>query len=268
MKTKGLLFLLKHLGRTSRRFVPELSNIALLITGWYFVSRNVPSFLLPSPLSTLRETYKTLFSPEFAYNAFLTLRRALTGFFVAFVATHLLVLTSMYSDKFRKFWRPLILLGLSVPATIGIFVTVVMLGSRGPVALIVVIIILTPLLYLMLYPAFQNIDKGLTEVAKVYHFPRSVFLKYAILPQIGPYCLSAIRAGVNDSWKLAMLAEVFSFGDGVGHQILLYFNLFSIRQVLAWFLSFLVILVVLEYGVFQSLEKLLVPNRENNKNIW
>ncbi|OGM12183.1 hypothetical protein A2V80_02870 [Candidatus Woesebacteria bacterium RBG_16_39_8b] len=156
----------------------------------------------------------------------------------------------MYTATLKRFWSPLILIGLSIPATIGIFVTVVMLGSRGPIALIVVIIILTPLLYLMLYPAFQNISKNLTEMAKVYHFPRRVFLRYVIVPQLAPYYLSAIRAGVNDSWKLAILAEVFSFGDGVGYQIFQYFNLFSIRQVLAWFISFLAIRSLLNMGCF------------------
>lgn len=258
MKITRVFSVLKHLSRSPRLF-PEVSSIFLLILGWHFISKSVPSFLLPSPLSTLQETYKTLFSTEFVSNALLTLKRSFSGFLIAFAVAHILVWSSMYSVKFKRFWSPLILIGLSIPATIGIFVTVVMLGSRGPIALIVVIIILTPLLYLMLYPAFQSINKGLTEMAKVYHFPRKVFLRYVIVPQLAPYYLSAIRAGVNDSWKLVILAEVFSFGDGVGHQILQYFNLFSIRQVLAWFISFLVILVIIEYGVFQTLERLLVP---------
>ena len=258
MKITRVISALKRLAR-SFRFFPEVSSLALLIIAWHFVSKTVPSFLLPSPLLTFQETYKTLFSPDFLSNAFLTLKRAFNGFAVAFVVAHILVLSSIYFAALKKFWSPLILIGLSIPATIGVFVTIVMLGSRGPIALIVVIIILTPLMYLMLYPAFQNINKGLTEMAKVYRFRRSVFLRYVIVPQLAPYYLSAIRAGVNDSWKLAILAEVFSFGDGVGHRILQYFNLFSIRQVLAWFISFLIILVIIEYGVFQNLERFLVP---------
>lgn len=260
MNIRKVLFFQNRLGRAFRRHIPEISSIVLVLIGWHLTSKSVPSFLLPSPFSTLQETYKTLFSAEFASNAFLTLKRLLTGFTVALIVAHILILSSIYSDIYRRFWTPLLLVALSIPATVGVFVTVVMLGSRGPIALIVVIIILTPLLYLMLYPAYRGINKGLTEMAKVYRFPRTVFLKYVIMPQVAPYYLSAIRAGVNDAWKLTILSEVFSFGDGVGHQILQYFNLFSMRSVLAWFISFLVILVIIEYAVFQPLEKLLPSN--------
>ena len=260
MKTSGEFSLFKHFRRLLLRLIPEVLSVSLLIAGWHLISRTIPSFLLPSPLSTFQETYKTLFSYEFAHNAVLTLKRSLAGFLVAFAVAHILIFSSVYSDTLKNFWKPIVLLGLSIPATIGIFVTVVMLGSRGPIALIVVIIILTPLLFLMLQPTYIGINKKLTEMSKIYRLPTLVFLRYVIIPQIAPSYMSAIRAGINDAWKLTILAEVFSFGDGVGHQILTYFNLFSIKQVLAWFISFLAILVIFEYGVFQSLEKLLIPN--------
>ena len=256
MYTKKLLFFLKFLGQKIYHQVPRILSVVILFIGWHYISKTVPSFLLPSPLSTLEETYKTFFSTEFIYYAFLTLKRSITGFLVAFAIAHVLILSSVYSNWMKKFWQPLILIGLSIPATIGVFVAVVMLGSRGPVALIVITLILTPIVYLMLYPAFKNIDEEFSEMATVFRLSRLTYVKYVIVPQIAPYYLSAFRAGLNDAWKLTILAEVFSFGDGVGHQILQYFNLFSIRQVLAWFISFFAILVVIEYCIFQPLERL------------
>jgi NitT/TauT family transport system permease protein len=256
MNTKKLLSFLKFLGQKLYHQVPGILSVLILFIGWHYTSKTVPSFLLPSPLSTLEETYKTFFSAEFIYNAYLTLKRSITGFLIAFAIAHILILSSAYSNLMRKFWQPLILLGLSIPATIGVFVTVVMLGSRGPVALVVIILILTPLIYLMLYPAFRNINEEFSEMASVFRLSRLTYVKYVIVPQIAPYYLSTFRAGLNDAWKLVILAEVFSFGDGVGHQILQYFNLFSIRPVLAWFISFFAILVAIEYCIFQPLERL------------
>ena len=256
MNTKKPIFFLRFLGQKLYHQVPAVLSVLILFIGWHYTSKTVPSFLLPSPLSTLQETYKTIFSAEFIYNAYLTLRRSITGFLVAFVVANVLVFSSAYSNLMRNFWKPLILIGLSIPATIGVFVAVVMLGSRGPIALIVVITILTPLLYLMLYPAFRNIKEEFSEMARVFRLSRLTYVKYVIVPQIAPYYLSAFRAGLNDAWKLTILAEVFSFGDGVGHQILQYFNLFSIRQVLAWFISFFAILVAIEYCIFRPLESL------------
>lgn len=266
MVTLKNFFSLTRFGRKLHYHLPEIFCIGLIILVWHFVSRTLPSFLMPSPLSTFQETYKTLFSTDFIYNAALTLKRSLMGFFAAFFLAHVLIISSEYSKIIQKFWQPLILIMLSIPATIGVFISVVMLGSRGPVALSVAVLILTPILYLMLQPIYQNLDKDLAEMAQVYRFTKWEYLKYIVVPQVAPYYISAIRAGINDAWKLTILAEVFSFGNGAGHRILQYFNLFSIRQVLAWFLSFFVILIVMEYGIFRQLEKLLPTNLIKNRN--
>ena len=260
MVTAKGLFSLTRLGHKLRYHIPEIVCIGLIFVIWQLVSETLPNFIMPSPLATLQETYRTLFSADFIYNASLTLKRSLIGFFAAFFLAHILIFSGIYSEVIERFWQPLILITLAIPATIGVFISVVILGSRGPVALYVAVLILTPIIYLMLQPIYKNLDKDLTEMSQVYRFSQWEYLKYIVVPQVAPYYLSAIRAGVNDAWKLTILAEVFSFGNGAGHQILQYFNLFSIRQVLAWFLSFFIILIAIEYGIFRPLEKLLPTN--------
>src|SRR3972149_8905655 len=119
MNIKKPLFFLGLFGQKLYQQIPAALSLLILFIGWHYISKTVPSFLLPSPLSTLQETYKTFFSAEFIYNAYLTLRRSIAGFLVAFTIAHVLILSSAYSNLMRKFWKPLILIGLYIPSSIG-----------------------------------------------------------------------------------------------------------------------------------------------------
>lgn len=153
------------------------------------------------------------------------------------------------------------MLGLSVPPIIEAFIAVVILGSRGPVGIVVPVLVMTPILFIMLYPAYKNLSKEFAEVAKVFRIPKHIYLKDVVIPQLVPYLFAALRTSISDGWKLTILTEIFTLGDGVGSKILHYFNLFSIREVFAWTISFLVIMITIEYGIVQKLERKLIRGK-------
>jgi len=240
------------------RVLPESVGIIGFLAVWYGVSVQIPGFLLPSPITTFFDTVETLTSSDFWANAALTFGRSLEGLIVAFVLANIAAILSAASRVAKKGLWPLILLGNSFPGTIATFIAVVVLGSRGPVAITVEVALLGPLLFYMLYPAYEAIDKNLYELAVVFRLSNVTYLRSIVLPQLAPALFAAIRTGLANGWKLVVTAEVFSLGDGVGYRILQYFNLFSLRHVFAWLLSFLLIMLAVEYLLVAPFERWVV----------
>lgn len=260
-----MVSLIKKISIGIKNKLISVSGLIIIVVLWHIVSLFIPSFLLPPPIATLRETFEVLFSTEFVYHASLTFRRAILGFSIAFIISNVLALTSSFSHNSERFLRPIILSIFSLPAFVGTFIGIVLFGSRGPVAIIVTSILLIPELFLILYPAYNNLSTELAELARVYRLSKITYIQEIVLPQILPYLFSATRVGFMVGWKITLLTEVFSISSGIGYKIQNYFYLFSIKGVFAWFFSFALIMMVIEYTVIRSLEKKFTAHSTINK---
>jgi NitT/TauT family transport system permease protein len=57
------------------------------------------------------------------------------------------------------------------------------------------------------------------------------------------------------SWKIVALAETFGLKYGIGYMFFFRFGQFNMRQVLAWVIMFVVLMLILEHAVFARLER-------------
>ncbi len=238
------------------------SSLFLLFALWLLASATIPQFLLPTPLMTLEETSRVLRSQQFYFHAGRTLQRILYSFVIGFLCSNGLAFASNSWKHIEQFWKPLLILGLSIPSIVAIFIGIVVFGSRGPVAIIMVSFLLIPELYLILFPAYRNLSTELAEMTKAFHISRAVYIRDVAFPQLAPFLITATRVGISVGWKITILAEVFTLSDGIGYQIHYYFNLFSIKGVLAWFTGFALIMIIIEYGILLTLEKAFSLNKK------
>ena len=56
------------------------------------------------------------------------------------------------------------------------------------------------------------------------------------------------------TWKIVALAETFGLKFGIGYMFFFWFEQFNMNQVLAWIVMFVVVMLVLEHGIFARLE--------------
>ena len=66
---------------------------------------------------------------------------------------------------------------------------------------------------------------------------------------------SAARYGHAVCWKLVALTELFAASSGVGFQINHYFNTYNLEGIYSWTLFVVFIIVAVEYGVIQPVER-------------
>ncbi|NOR33004.1 MAG: ABC transporter permease, partial [Sulfitobacter sp.] len=66
---------------------------------------------------------------------------------------------------------------------------------------------------------------------------------------------AAARSGVAVIWKIVLVVEFLGRSSGVGFQIHLYFQLFDVAMVLVYALSFIGVMLVVEWLILQPLER-------------
>jgi ABC-type nitrate/sulfonate/bicarbonate transport system substrate-binding protein len=76
-----------------------------------------------------------------------------------------------------------------------------------------------------------------------------------VLPQTVPYLLAATRYALGISWKIATTVELIGMSSGVGYMLNYWFGLFSMTQVLAWTLTFTLVLLGIEFLLINPFEK-------------
>ena len=66
---------------------------------------------------------------------------------------------------------------------------------------------------------------------------------------------ASTRNGLAIIWKIVLVVEFLGRSNGVGFQIHLYFQLFEVGYVLAYSLSFVGVMLAIEYLVLQTWER-------------
>ena len=84
---------------------------------------------------------------------------------------------------------------------------------------------------------------------------RSLLIRKVYLPQLMPYIFSAFRYAFGVTWKVVALAETFGLKYGIGYMFFFWFGQFNMVQVLAWVIMFVILMLILEHGVFAQLER-------------
>jgi NitT/TauT family transport system permease protein len=67
--------------------------------------------------------------------------------------------------------------------------------------------------------------------------------------------VAAARTGLSVIWKIVLVVEFLGRSTGIGRQIHTQFSLFNITGVLAYALSFVALILLIEFLIMQPLER-------------
>ena len=81
---------------------------------------------------------------------------------------------------------------------------------------------------------------------------RMLILRQVLVPQLMPYVFSSLRIALSLSWKIALVAEAFGASSGVGQKLVNWFQETRVDMMLAWGVSFMVIMVLIDLLVFRT----------------
>jgi NitT/TauT family transport system permease protein len=236
------------------------SSIAALLALWWTASRLMADpDVLPSPV-VIGRTIATDFTHvgpqgQWAYvHIAITLARIVAAFAASMLVGTAIGLAMGLSRLFERSLMAVIPLMLTIPTILMVFLAVMWFGFSEAGGLVAVMAVVTPYVAVNILEGAKATDKSLVEMAITFRAPRSLLIRKVYLPQLMPYIFSAFRYAFGVTWKIVALAETFGLKHGIGYMFFFWFQQFNMEQVLAWIIIFVILMLILEHGLFARLE--------------
>jgi NitT/TauT family transport system permease protein len=184
-----------------------------------------------------------------------SLRRVIVGATVAMIFS---IAVGIYMGTVRMgehFFQPLVVLGLTIPGLMWALIAVMLFGINEFASYFAVAVTTFPMLVINIWAGVKSLDKELMDMSHVFHFTKSMKITQVILPQLVPNIFAATRYGLGLAWKVVVVVEMFGTSNGVGYQVMKSYQLFNMEGVIAWTLTFVAAMIVIEYGVITFAER-------------
>ncbi len=225
-----------------------------MLAVWAGAASFLPETVLPGPASVLQTIWRNLEQPMTFYHIGVTVRRVLIGMGLALVGgtgIGVIMGVSRVGEWILDTW---VLVGLTIPAVVYGIVSILWFGLNDFAAFIAIGISAFPAIAINMWQGVKAIDMSLVHMGKAFRLSRRSLILKVIIPQTVPYLLAAVRYALGVSWKIATVVELIGLSSGVGYMLHYWYGLFSMRQVLAWTLTFTGVLLLFEFVVMKPLD--------------
>lgn len=229
-------------------------SIGSLILLWWFGSQLAGEDALPAPSSVVAVIIAEAASGELFFHTGVTLWRVVASFTIAMAAG---ITIGFLMGGFRKvnaIFDPWLLFFLNLPALVVIILAYIWMGLTEIAAVAAVAVNKIPNVVVTIREGARTMDRGLQQMAKVFRLGWWKRLRHVIVPELAPYIAAATRSGVALIWKIVLVVELLGRSNGVGFQLHLYFQLFDIAAIMAWGLTFIIIMQIVELALLQPFE--------------
>ena len=242
------------------RFLPPFLALCSVFAIWWLAYLLYPR-LLPSPSSTIEESIRLVSDGTFFFHMYQSLRRVFVG---AVVAMFFSIGIGIYMGTVamgERFFQPLVILGLTIPGLMWALISVMLFGINEFSPYFAVTVTIFPMLVINIWAGVKSLDKELIDMSHVFHFTKRMKITQVILPQLMPNIFAATRYGLGLAWKVVVVVEMFGTSNGVGYQVMKAYQVFNMEDVIAWTLTFVVAMIIIEYGLINFAERRLTAWR-------
>jgi NitT/TauT family transport system permease protein len=232
----------------------RLLSVAILVITWWIVAMYAGSAKLPAPPEVLDAMLTEAKSGALFVNLGATLERVVLSFVLAMTLGTALGYWMGRVKLADRLGDPWLILLLNLPALVVIVLAYIWAGLTEAAAIAAIAINKLPTAIVTLREGTRALDPALDEMAAVFAFPRGTAFRHVVLPQLAPYIAAAARSGLALIWKIVLVAEYLGRPNGVGFEIGVAFQLFDIPLLLAYSLSFAVVVFMIETAFVRPFE--------------
>lgn len=241
--------------RQGRGILWEIVSPAVLLIAWQALAMVFPARLFPTPIAVAEQMWAYTASGRLPADMAKTLTRAAIAFCIAMLAGTAIGVAMGRLRVLDRLFSAWVIVGLNLPAIVIAIVLYIWLGLTEFALILAVIINKVPLVITTIREGVRSFSADYDELARAYRFPFLRRLRLVFWPQLVPYVLAAARTGLALVWKIVLVFEVLGSDGGVGFRISELFQFFDIRGILAYTAAFILVVLVLEYGVMRPLER-------------
>jgi NitT/TauT family transport system permease protein len=232
-----------------------LGALAFLGVWAYYSTFVFEVFVLPPPWAVARRMWELVQEGLVLSNFWSSLWKTMLGWLLALI---LGLPIGLLMGRFRyakAFFHDLVYLAANVPLLVYAVLMIIVFGisSIGPA--FVVMLLVLPAVALNVAAGVESADRGLLAMSRSFRRSGKAVARNVIMPSVIPFLFAGGRISFADSWKLEALTETFGGTHGVGFQLEKAFQVFSVVDLLAWMMFFVLFVIVIERLVLARLER-------------
>lgn len=184
-------------------------------------------------------------------NFAVTLYRFGVGVLLASVVGIVVGVLMGLSGMFRAFAESPVLVGLSIPAIIWAFLTVMWFGFGDLSPIVTTFLTAVPFVVLNVAQGVRGISRDLRDMSATYAVPFARRARELVLPAVTGYVAAGIRFAVIIGWNGVLLAEWFGGSGGVGFRSRYWYDANRFGGFAAWTVLFVGFIVLLDRFVLE-----------------
>ncbi|MFQ5851386.1 MAG: ABC transporter permease [Candidatus Binatia bacterium] len=235
--------------------LPGLLTLFVFLLLWKGISLLFLPVFLPSPLVLLDRVIMVFGDAASYLVVWQTLSRIFAGLIFSMLIGTTIGLIMGLQRHVEAFLDSWIMVLLTFPAICWAFLSVLWFGLSDIGPIFTIVLIVFPFVSMNVWEGTKAIDKELVDMARVYKAKRGLTVQKVIIPQLMPYLFSSVRIALSLSWKIALVGEAFGVSSGVGQKLIYWFEDTRVDMMLAWGVSFMIVMVLIDLLVFRLWER-------------
>jgi NitT/TauT family transport system permease protein len=232
----------------------RLVSYGSLLLLWSLGSRAMGE-VLPGPLDTWSFIVREFERGTLLMHLGITTQRVLIAFTVAMVGGVALGAAMGLSKRVDDLLQGWLITTLTVPRILLFVMSYLLLGLSDRALIIALIITVIPTIIVTVREGTRAIDGSLLQMARAFRRDRFAVWSKVVYPQLTPYVIGTARGSLALSWKMVVLGELLGRTSGVGYQISFYFQFFNMRGILAYGVTMMVLLAIIDLGIMGALQR-------------
>jgi NitT/TauT family transport system permease protein len=227
---------------------PRQTLVSLLVfaLAWEVLSHlaptlGIPPFAIPSLLRIAKAI--TTITP---IDIVVTLARVIGALIVSFVLGIFLAMVMYRSDTLDKYLHPMIRILMAVPVVSWILFAVLWFPGVEFRIGFVLVVVCGPVFLVDTLDAMRSVPRELRQMMRSFRPTTLQFFVKLMVPAIVPTIFTSWKVNISLAIRVVTIAELVGAVTGIGHQLSVAQELFSVADVFAWTIVLVALLFLLE----------------------
>ena len=227
---------------------PRQTLVSLLVfaLAWEVLSHlaptlGIPPFAIPSLLRIAKAI--TTITP---IDIVVTLARVIGALIVSFVLGIVLAMVMYRSDTLDKYLHPMIRILMAVPVVSWILFAVLWFPGVEFRIGFVLVVVCGPVFLVDTLDAMRSVPRELRQMMRSFRPTTLQFFVKLMVPAIVPTIFTSWKVNISLAIRVVTIAELVGAVTGIGHQLSVAQELFSVADVFAWTIVLVALLFLLE----------------------
>ena len=243
---------------TARLHLPTLAVAAVVVAGWWLLSRRYGAYVLPSPADVARGLGDIVSTGEIWRHTAASLSRIVVGFGAAVLVALLLGLLAFLSRLARGVVHDVLVVLNSTSVFVWIVIAIIWFGLSHWAPIFTTFMITLPVVASNLVEGVASVDRRLLEMGDVYRLSGRQKFRAIVVPSTLPYLVAGMKVGFGLALKVSVVAEIFGVTSGIGYAMNYSREILATQMVFAWAIVMIGVMTLTDKLVFDAVARRLL----------